>query len=205
MQVQHNIIIAGVGGQGVVTLGLMISNAAMSAGQKAIMSEIHGLAQRGGSVSVDVRIGDYYAPIVPDGDADIIVALEPLEALRSLRRAGPHTVMVMSTEKLPPVSLGINRKQYPEIDDISRAIQKEVKLHSINALELARAAGNYRAVNTVIAGFLYGLGLLDIPREILEGEITRIFSGKAAEANLAAFNSGYEAAGAEGIQERTVS
>jgi Pyruvate/2-oxoacid:ferredoxin oxidoreductase gamma subunit len=115
-----------------------------------------------------------------------------------------HTIMVMSTEKLPPVSLGINRKQYPDIDDISRAIQKEVKLHSINALELARAAGNYRAVNTVIAGFLYGLGILEIPREILEGEITRIFSGKAAEANLAAFNSGYEAAKAEGIQERTV-
>ena len=202
---QHNIIIAGVGGQGVVTLGLMISNAAMSAGQKAIMSEIHGLAQRGGSVSVDVRIGDYYAPIVPDGDADIIVALEPLEALRSLKRAGPQTVMVMSTEKLPPVSLGISKKQYPDIDDISRTIQKEVKLHSINALELARAAGNYRAVNTVIAGFLYGLGLLEIPREVLEGEITRIFSGKAAEANLAAFSSGYEAAGAEGIKERPIS
>lgn len=205
MQLQHNIIIAGVGGQGVVTLGMMLSNAAMSAGQKAIMSEIHGLAQRGGSVSVDVRIGDYYAPIVPDGDADIIIALEPLEALRSLKRAGPHTVMVMSTEKLPPVSLGINRKQYPEIDDICRTIEKEVKLYSINALELARAAGNYRAVNTVIAGFLYGLGLLCIPGEILESEITRRFSGKAADTNLAAFNSGYRAAGAEGSKKVPVS
>ncbi|MEM0157008.1 MAG: indolepyruvate oxidoreductase subunit beta [Thermoplasmataceae archaeon] len=202
---QHNIIIAGVGGQGVVTLGLMISNAAMSSGQKAIMSEIHGLAQRGGSVSVDVRIGDYYAPIVPDGDADIIIALEPLEGLRSLKRAGPHTVMVMSTEKLPPVSLGINKKQYPDIAEICSSIGKELKLHVINALDLAREAGNYRAVNTVIAGFLYGLGLLDIPREIIESEISRIFSGKAAQTNLAAFDLGYKAAEAEGIKERAVS
>ncbi len=187
-----------------MTLGLMISNAAISSGQKAIMSEIHGLAQRGGTVSVDVRIGDYYAPIVPDGDADIIIALEPLEALRSLKRAGPRTVMVMSTEKLPPVSLGINKKQYPDIADICSSIEKQLKLHVINALDLAREAGNYRAVNTVIAGFLLGLGLLDIPREIIENEISRVFSGKGAQANLTAFNLGYKAAEAEGIKEKAI-
>lgn len=189
---QHNIIITGVGGQGVVTLGLLLSSTAISCGERAIMSEIHGLAQRGGSVSVDVRIGNYHAPIIPDGMADLIVALEPLEALRAISRAGPLTAVVMGEESLPPVSLGIHRKEYPDVDEISRIISERYRFYRIDALKIAREAGDPRAVNTTIAGYIVGLGLVSMPAPKFLEEIERSFSQKYININKKAFELGLD-------------
>ena len=100
-----NLIISGVGGQGVITLGMLISQTAISQGENVIMSEIHGLAQRGGSVSVDVRIGDFRAPIIPTGDADLVIGMEPLEGERVLDRAGKGTRVIVSTHHKGPGQL----------------------------------------------------------------------------------------------------
>ena len=190
----QNIIVTGVGGQGVVTLGLLLSRSAISSGANVIMSEIHGLAQRGGSVSVDVRIGNFMAPIIPTGDADLIVALEPLEALRSLDRAGRNTKVIVNTERMPPVSLGIHRQSYPDIDSITDEISRHARLYPVDASSLAKDAGNYKAVNTVILGFLSGLNLLKTDPEVIMREIDATFSGKFPQVNRRAFDLGKEAA-----------
>lgn len=192
---QHNIIITGVGGQGVVTLGLIISTASINSGKSAIMSEIHGLAQRGGSVSVDVRIGNYRAPIIPDGDADLLIALEPIEALRALGRIGPGTKVVMSTEKMPPVSLGIRRMEYPPLDRIIGIISKQHEIFPVDAVALARNAGSVKTLNTVIAGFISGLGMLDVPESEMRDTILKTFAGKYADMNGRAFEAGILEAG----------
>ncbi len=191
---QHNIIITGVGGQGVVTLGLIISSAAISFGERAIMSEIHGLAQRGGSVSVDVRIGNYRAPIVPDGKADLIISLEPLEALRAISRAGPSTVVVMGEERLPPVYLGIHRQSYPDLNEIIGVISHKLRLYHLDAMRLAREAGDTRTVNTVMVGYIVGLGLISIPQQIFHREIEKTFAKKYADMNMKAFALGLQTA-----------
>ena len=188
-----NIIISGVGGQGVVTTGLLISRAAIAGGNHVVMSEIHGLAQRGGSVSVDVRIGDYYAPMIPDGDADLIIGLEPLEAERVLTRAGPGTKILMSREKMAPISLGIQGKEYPDVDQMISEISRDFVVYAIDAITLARKAGNARTVNVVVIGFMLGLGLLEIPEKHIVDEMNIMFPGKLSAVNLKALELGKEA------------
>lgn len=188
-----NIIISGVGGQGVVTTGLLISRAAIAGGNHVVMSEIHGLAQRGGSVSVDVRIGDYYAPMIPDGDADLIIGLEPLEAERVLTRAGPGTKVLMSREKMAPISLGIQGKEYPDVDQMISEISRDFVVYAIDAITLARKAGNARTVNVVVIGFMLGLGLLEIPEKHIVDEMNIMFPGKLSAVNLKALELGKEA------------
>ncbi len=191
---QHNIIVTGVGGQGVVTLGLLISSAAIASGERAIMSEIHGLAQRGGSVSVDVRIGNYRAPIIPDGKADVIISLEPLEALRAMSRAGSSTVVVMGEERLPPVYLGIHRQEYPDLNEIIEAISQKHILYHLDAMHLARESGDTRTVNTIMAGYIVGLGLLSIPEQYFLQEIGKAFPEKYVDINRKAFEFGLQTA-----------
>ena len=185
-----NIIVSGVGGQGVVTTGLLISRAAIAGGNHVVMSEIHGLAQRGGSVSVDVRIGDYHAPMIPDGDADLVIGLEPIEAERVLTRAGPGTKVIMSREKMAPVSLGIQGKEYPDVDQIISEISREFLVYAIDAITLAREAGNARTVNVVVVGFALGLGLLEIPEKHIVEEMNIMFPGKLSGVNLKALELG---------------
>jgi indolepyruvate ferredoxin oxidoreductase beta subunit len=157
------------------------------------MSEIHGLAQRGGSVSVDVRIGDYYAPMIPDGDADLVIGLEPLEAERVLTRAGPGTKILMSREKMAPISLGIQGKEYPDVDQMISEISRDFVVYAIDAITLARKAGNARTVNVVVIGFMLGLGLLEIPEKHIVDEMNIMFPGKLSAVNLKALELGKEA------------
>ena len=104
---KYNIIIAGIGGQGVVTCGSLISKAAIHAGLNVVMSEIHGLAQRGGSVSVEVRIGDVSGPIIPNGEGDLLIGLEYMEGVRNIPRMKTGSLVILSKEKLTPVSLSM--------------------------------------------------------------------------------------------------
>ena len=187
-----NILLAGVGGQGVITLGLIISQAAIEQGEKVIMSEIHGLAQRGGSVTVDVRIGDYHAPIIPDGDVDLTIGMEPLETKRALSRAPTGSRVVMSTEKLVPVSLSIRHEEYPDLHLLTESISENFHLRTIDAVSAARKSGSYKSANIALLGFALGTGWLDLSLESVNNQISRTFSKKSLEINLRALESGLE-------------
>lgn len=187
-----NILLTGVGGQGVITLGMIISQAALEQGENVIMSEIHGLAQRGGSVTVDVRIGDFHAPIIPDGDADLVIGMEPLETKRALSRASVGSRVIMSTEKLVPVSLSIRHEEYPDLQHLVSSISSDFHLRTIDAVSIAEELGNYRAANIALLGFAIGTGWLPLSLDAVKNQIGRIFSKKALEINLAALEKGIE-------------
>ena len=102
-----NIRVCGVGGQGVITAGLLISDASIVSGHNVVMSEIHGLAQRGGSVFVDIRIGDGKGSMIPEMGADMIIALESMESIRNISKLARNGLCIVGSEKIPPVSLSI--------------------------------------------------------------------------------------------------
>ncbi len=195
-----NILLAGVGGQGVITLGMIISQAAIEQGEKVIMSEIHGLAQRGGSVTVDVRIGDFHAPIIPDGDVDLTIGMEPLETKRALSRASVGSKVVMSTEKMVPISLSIRHEEYPDLQDIVRSVSGDFHVRAVDAVSIARSSGNYKAANIALLGFAIGTGWLPLSMEAVKNQIARTFSKKALEINLKALEAGLQMGRAEQLE-----
>ena len=129
----YNIRLAGVGGQGIITAGNIISEAAMRSGQKVIMSEIHGLSQRGGSVTVDVRIGDCYGPIISQSSCDLVIGLELIETFRAIESFENVGTALMSTEKINPISLSMHRKEYPSFEDLMEKYGMGTKIYPVEA------------------------------------------------------------------------
>ncbi|AWR98074.1 indolepyruvate oxidoreductase subunit beta [Acidianus sulfidivorans JP7] len=153
-----NIIIAGVGGQGIITMGRILVEAANLSGVKALVSETHGLAQRGGAVNVHVRMGDVYAPLIRRGEADYLVALEATEALRNIEYANRDTIIVLNEMVERSVLPKIKMLSFEEIYEKLTSVG--FKVVSVNAKDLAIKAGNPRAMNAVMIGVMMGVGKL---------------------------------------------
>lgn len=188
-----NIVIAGVGGQGVVTAGTLISQACLASGHHVVMSEIHGLAQRGGSVTVEVRIGDVRSPIIPKGEIDMILGLEPMEAVRASENAGKETVVLINDERVSPIALTMKGLEYPEVSNLLSEISSFMKVKTINALPLAVEAGDQRSVSTVMFGAALELGVLPFGEDEALRAIGRRFSGKLYDLNVRALKLGMRA------------
>ncbi len=155
------ILLAGVGGQGIVTMGKMIANACDKDGIKVLVSETHGLSQRGGAVDVHVKIGDFYSPLIATGDADVVVALEANEAVRNREYASRNTVFVINTEIVKPDVPNIMPKSLDEIKDI----MKDTNYVTVDGKKIAEETENLIGVNAAIIGFMSGYGILDMIRE----------------------------------------
>jgi indolepyruvate ferredoxin oxidoreductase beta subunit len=183
-----SILLAGVGGQGILRASDILCVAFMASGLDVKKSEVHGMAQRGGCVTSHVRYGQkVYSPIAKKGDVDILVSFEKLEALRYLDYLKPQATIIINEEEIYPPSVNLGDAKYPEniYERISRHF-KTVKM--INALDLARKAGNIRAVNTVLLGVLSTF--LDLKSDLWEKVLQEAFPSKSLEANLKAFNLG---------------
>ena len=183
-----SILLAGVGGQGILRASDILCLAFMASGLDVKKSEVHGMAQRGGCVTSHVRYGQkVYSPIAKKGDVDILVSFEKLEALRYLDYLKPQATIIINEEEIYPPSVNLGDAQYPEnIYDRVSLHFKTVKM--INALDLARKAGNIRAVNTVLLGVLSTF--LDLKSDLWEEVLQKAFPSKSLEANLKAFNLG---------------
>ncbi len=190
-----NIIIVGVGGQGALTTSGIIARAAMRAGLNVISAETHGMAQRGGSVEVHVRIGDVMSPLIPEGGADVMIALEPSEALRYAKFLNRDSIVILNTRKIIPPSVTAGIGEYPEIDEIIAELKKiSSRVIPVNASELAEKAGNVLATNVVVVGML--LGYFDLPFTLkhVEEVIKEVLPERIVELNLKALKMGYERA-----------
>jgi indolepyruvate ferredoxin oxidoreductase beta subunit len=187
-----DVILAGVGGQGVLSVAAIIAQAAVSEGYKVRQSEVHGMAQRGGAVLAHLRIsgGEIACDLVPKGGADIIISMEPLESLRYAAWLAPSGALVTAAEPL------VNIANYPDIGGIIAAIKGFPIQRIIEAAALAKEAGLPRAVNTVMVGA--ASPFLPIKAETLENTISGVFAVKALEANILAFKLGKKAAEARG-------
>lgn len=167
-----SILLVGVGGQGTILASKILTTGLMEAGYDVKMSEIHGMSQRGGSVSSQVRYGEkVMSPVIEKGKADIIVSFEKMEALRALDYLKPDGVLVVNNEEIPSMSVITGEEEYPE--DVLEEIQKHVKAKVIDATRLARELGNEKAANMILLGtIIRAMGLEHIHWEqILEANI----------------------------------
>ena len=191
-----NIIIAGVGGQGVVLMSEILGNAAVQEGYKVRGSEVLGMAQRGGSVFSNIRIGsEVFAPMTADGRCDVLVGLEPSEALRNIQYLNKSSVVIMNNRKVIPATVSMGKSTYPEIDVVRQKLEEAAgRVIVIDAVELAEKAGNRQSSNVVMLGALFGSGKMPISVETVKRLIGERFTGKAVDINMKAFDLGFAAA-----------
>ncbi|MBW1759598.1 MAG: indolepyruvate oxidoreductase subunit beta [Deltaproteobacteria bacterium] len=189
------LIIVAVGGQGNLLASKVLGEAALLSDIPVRMSEIHGMAQRGGVVESAILFGDAKSTIISDGEADILVSFEPSEALRALNKCNVNSVVITNLYPLPPFTVAIGKGVYPDpniVQDLIRA--KTAKLIAFDAVALAKEAGNVLAVNMVLLGALIQTGVLPIPAENVKKAITTRTGKSFAESNLKAFELGFSAA-----------
>ncbi|MDR1869355.1 MAG: indolepyruvate oxidoreductase subunit beta [Treponema sp.] len=187
---KYDVILAGVGGQGVLSVASIIARAALDEGLAVRQSEVHGMAQRGGAVLAHLRIADgkIAGDLVPKGGADLIISMEPLESLRYLSWLKTSGALVTAAEPF------VNISNYPDINEITSAIKSLKHYRLVEAVSLAKEAGLAKAVNTVMVGA--ASFFLPIKHKSLEKTIAAVFSKKdekAVSANAKAFKLGQDA------------
>lgn len=190
MKEAKNILLVGVGGQGTILVSKILSTGLMEAGYDVKMSEIHGMAQRGGSVSTQVRYGsEVFSPIIGIGEADILVSFEEMETLRWLEFLKPDGVVLINDFKIPSAPILMGKIDYPE--GIIELIEGKAKTKVIKAEEIAEKLGNTKVMNVVLLGALIkSMNLNDIDWEAV---IKTQVKEKFIEINIKAFNEGMDA------------
>jgi indolepyruvate ferredoxin oxidoreductase beta subunit len=186
-----NILLVGVGGQGIIVASEIMADAFLEAGYDVKKSEVHGMAQRGGSVSTHVRFGSkVFSPLIKEGETDILVAFEELEAMRYLHFLGPKPTILLNEQRLNPPSVSLGKDRYPE--DIAASLSRcAARFKKIAAKDLALRAGDIRTLNIVLLGALSSF--LTVAEGVWTENILRRFPAKAHQANLEAFRLGRNA------------
>ncbi len=192
---KYTVQIVGVGGQGVLLASNVLGNAAMNAGYRLMMSEVHGMAQRGGSVLSTVRFGDeVYSPLEAVGGADLIMGFEPAETVRSLNLGNEDTVILMNVDPVLPSMVAAGFEEYPPVESLVDAV-KSVSRHvvTIDATEIAIAAGKAVAANAVMIGAMAAMEGFPLSEEQLREALIAQVPEKFRDLNIDAFERGYKA------------
>lgn len=187
------IVLAGVGGQGILLAAEILGTAAIKEGLDVRASEIHGMAQRGGAVVSMVKIGkNVHSPLILDGNADILLGFEPLETLRNAKYASEKTLIIMGDEKIPPPALTLKGETYPSINEVIEKLKRFSKnIIVIETLKLAREAGSTIVQNSVLLGALAATGRVPVKRESLLEALKELVPAKYVAVNVKAFELGY--------------
>jgi len=193
MSGKTNIVLTGVGGQGVITAANILGKAAVRADVDIYVSEVHGMAQRGGAVNCTVRIGDVSGPLVAKGTADVIVSTEPVEALRNISFANKKTKVITDVNAVVPFTVAVGGEKYPDLDDVYSEIQSHGILYKIDALKIAKNSGAAITKNIVMLGALAASDVLPFDSDILLETILINVPEKYKEINKKAFESGMKA------------
>ena len=192
-----NIIVCGVGGQGNILASELVGSAAVAAGFQTTIGETYGASQRGGSVMSHVRLSRelQYGPLIPKGEADVIIGFEPLEVLRVFREYGNSDTHVITNSR-PNYPLGtlIGETKYPNLSDMLNEIGRvAARVQVVEATELAKQAGSAVSTNILMVGCLAGSGLIPIDISYFKEVLDRRFEGSARELNQKVFALGVEA------------
>ncbi len=192
---KYTVQIVGVGGQGVLLASMVLGNAAMEQGYKVAMSEVHGMAQRGGSVLSTLRFGDeVISPLEASGSADLIMGFEPAETCRNLPLGNKDTVILMNLDPVLPSMVAAGFEEYPSIDSLKDAVSSVNKnLYTIDATKIAIEAGKAVAANAVMIGAVAAMKGFPIPKEALLESLMDQVPDKFKDLNRKAFEMGYSA------------
>jgi indolepyruvate ferredoxin oxidoreductase beta subunit len=189
------LVIVAVGGQGNLLASSVLGEAALLCGIPLNMSEIHGMAQRGGVVESSLVFGDAKSTIISDGEADVLVGFEPAETLRALGRCNADTVVITNLAPLMPYTVNIGQGVYPDLKQLQELIRKKTgRLIAFNAAALAKKAGSSLAVNMVLLGALLQAGVLPLSVEEVKEAMKTKTKKAFLDSNLKAFDLGFSAA-----------
>ena len=189
------LIIVAVGGQGNLLASKVLGEAALLADIPVRMSEIHGMAQRGGVVESAVVFGDADSTIISDAEADVLLGFEPSETLRALNKCNADTVVITNTAPLPPFTVAIGKGTYPDIQDIQELIRNKTgRLIAFDAQDLAKQAGNIMSLNMVLLGALIQTGIMPVSAGKVKEAIRTSTKKAFVDINIKAFELGFQAA-----------
>ncbi|AEH24396.1 indolepyruvate oxidoreductase subunit beta [Pyrococcus yayanosii] len=194
---EYNIVITGVGGQGVLTAANILGWAALRAGYKVRVGEVHGMSQRFGSVIAYVRFGeDVYGAMVPEGKGDVILSFEPVEALRYINYLKKGGLVFTNARPIPPVQVSMGLAKYPSLDEIRRIVEEDFggRFLAFDAEALAIKAGNVITTNVVLIGALTQTPGFPLSADHVKEVIKVSVPPKAVEVNMKAFDLGVQAA-----------
>ncbi len=183
----------GVGGQGAILTAKVLVTGLMRAGYDVKMSEVHGMAQRGGSVLSTVRFGDsVFSPLEATGSADMILGFEPVETCRNLPLGNRDTVVLMNLDPVLPSMVAAGFEEYPDMGDLEKCVEaRNPNLVTIDATRIAIAAGKAVAANAVMIGAVAGMKGFPIPKDVLLETLMEQVPEKFKELNAKAFEMGY--------------
>ena len=190
-----NVIISGIGGQGVITLALVIAESAFKQGYDVKTAEVHGLAMRFGHIDVHVRFGKkVYSSLVPDGEADLVISLEPLEALRMSRYMNKNTKVVFDSAKLIPNEMHLRKQQYPEIKSILKLIKKVSKhVRAVDASGVVKKyTGSLIQSNIYLLGHVTAQKMIPLKKNFVLDGMKEVVSEKFFDTNKEIFELGFK-------------
>lgn len=188
MEGAGNILFSGVGGQGILLASEITAYSLLAAGYDAKKSEVHGMAQRGGSVTAQLRYGKkVYSPLIEPGQADIQVAFEMMEAVRYLPYLHKGSKVIVNTQKILPPAVATGQAEYP-VDVLDNLVEREIIVVPVNAFDLAQEVGEVRTANVVMVGAMSPF--LPVNSDVYEDIIRARVPEKFRDANLRAFEAG---------------
>lgn len=192
---EFNILITGVGGQGVILMSELLGKTAVADGLRVRGSEILGMAVRGGSVTSVIRIGDeVYGPLIPMGKCDILIGMEPSEALRNITYLSKSSLVILNTVATVPFTVPLGQSGYPTLEETLEKLGKASgRIVKLDAAQIAQEAGSRLTTNIVMLGALFGSEQLPIKIATIKEAIQERFPAKVAPVNIKAFDLGYEA------------
>jgi len=191
---RYTIQIVGVGGQGVLLASMVLGTAAMGSGHNVAMSEVHGMAQRGGSVISTLRIGDnVISPLASKGEADMILGFEPAETCRNISLGNGSTAIVMNMDPIYPSTVTVGLDSYPELNDIISSMRSVTKnVMPIEATSIAEKAGKAVAANAVMIGAAAAVKGFPLPKDAVRDALLNLVPEKFRDLNAKAFDLGYD-------------
>jgi indolepyruvate ferredoxin oxidoreductase beta subunit len=188
MTEQGNILFCGVGGQGILLASEVTAYSLLAAGMEVRKSEVHGMAQRGGSVTAHLRYGGkVYSPLISPGQADIVVAFEMMEAVRYLPYMHSNSKVIVNTHKIYPPAIATGKMAYPE-NVLNELINRDIHVKELNAFDIASGVGEVRAVNIVMVGVLSTY--LPVDEQVYVDVMNERIPERFRDVNIRAFQEG---------------
>ncbi len=194
MIAEFNVLITGVGGQGVILMSQLLGQAAVVDGLKVRGSEVLGMAVRGGSVVSTIRIGsEVYGPLIPMGKCHLLIGMEPAEALRNIAYLSPSSLVILNLKRVVPFTVLQGKSKYPRLDEIlERLNMNSRRVIRLDAAQLALQAGSPISANMVMLGASFGTGRMPVKLETIKAAIQALFPARVAPVNIKAFDLGYQ-------------
>jgi indolepyruvate ferredoxin oxidoreductase beta subunit len=193
MKNTYKIHLIGIGGQGIIKASTIIGEAAMKKGINVVMSEVHGMAQRGGTVITELKIGEVYSPLIKETDADLLLAFELTEALRSLNKLSEKTFVIVNSIPIVPFTVSLGISEYPELSIVFEELKGKIKnLVVIDAQKVAKEAGNIISENMVLLGAAIATPNFPVDKELIIQSMKENLPPQSVEVNLRAFERGFE-------------